>query len=180
MCIRDSTGDGSKVYLDKTCSQTATLIPGTTYNIRINNYSRPGQKVKVYIDFNNDGTFNPTAYPAGELITSGTAPNNTNFSYSFNFLAPTTGITFCTPLRMRCIMDTSSNIGPCSQLEVGQAEDYALTFKPTDTGAYINTTLTAGTMPDCANAPLTFTTTKGSSLTTVTYKWYKNLSLIHI
>lgn len=168
------TGDGSKVYLDKTCSQTATLIPGTTYNIRINNYSRPGQKVKVYIDFNNDGTFNPTAYPAGELITSGTAPNNTNFSYSFNFLAPTTGITFCTPLRMRCIMDTSSNIGPCSQLEVGQAEDYALTFKPTDTGAYINTTLTAGTMPDCANAPLTFTTTKGSSLTTVTYKWYKN------
>jgi hypothetical protein len=71
-------------------------------------------------------------------------------------------------------MDTSSNIGPCSQLEVGQAEDYALTFKPTDTGAYINTTLTAGTMPDCANTPLTFTTTKGSSLTTVTYKWYKN------
>ena len=164
------TGDGSKVYLDKTCSQAATLTPGVTYHIRLSNYNRGGQKIKVYIDYNNDGVFNPIT----ELIITGTAPNNANQSFSYSYTAPLTGITFCTPLRMRCIMDTTSNIGPCSQLAVGQAEDYALTFKPTDTGAYINTTLTAGTMPDCANTPLTFTTTKGSSLTTVTYKWYKN------
>ena len=172
------SGDGSKVYLDKTCSQSAIITPGATYTIRLNNTSRASQKAKVYVDYNNDGIFNPAAYPTGEMISTGVAPNNPNQSYSFTYVAPATGITFCTPLRMRCIMDTSSNIGPCSQLEVGQAEDYALTFKPTDTGAYINTTLTAGTMPDCANTPLTFTTTKGSSLTTVTYKWYKNKVVI--
>lgn len=161
------TGDGNAVYLNKTCLQRANVVAGTSYTLSVRT-SGGAQKVRVYIDYNNDGDFTD----AGELIYS---HDGTTFTevHSTSYAIPTTGINTCTPLRMRVVAVpvATAVIDPCGSL-TGQAEDYSVMIRPAAAASTI--ALTSGTNPSCSGTPLTFTATPGSGVTSPVFTWFLN------
>ncbi len=117
-----------KVVDDITCTHEAELYLNNLTNNPINVITNDinSQRVKVYIDFNNNGTFDVPA----ELITlpSGTG-SGSFFTHTGNVVLPST-VVLNTPIRMRVIADFNSgaaaNPTPCGALLYGQAEDYRL------------------------------------------------------
>jgi hypothetical protein len=85
------------------------------------------QSIRVWIDYNNNGTFE-----ASELVASG---NNVSASaegygtFTASFTPPSTAV-MNTPLRMRVLADMNnpSSYSPCGQLGYGQIEDYSVTL----------------------------------------------------
>lgn len=101
-----------------------SLIAGDTYNLSVSTQLN-GQYVKVYIDYNNDGTFTP----ATETVLSANS-NVGDTTYTVAIVPPTTAVTY-TPLRMRVIADYGNLfITPCGNLNYGQAEDFSVTILP--------------------------------------------------
>ena len=161
--------DGNLVYIDRTCFQRANVVAGQTYPISVTTTSQ-AHKVRVYLDYNNDGIFAAT-----ELVYThdGTTSNET---HTGNIQIPTNATT-CTPIRMRVVADRSSATTPpsaCGVLTYGQAEDYAVIIKGVSNSATLSIALTTGTNPSCINTPLTFTATTTGTPTAPTYKWYVN------
>lgn len=81
------------------------------------------QSIRVWIDYNNNGTFEAT-----ELVATGNnVPTNADFEGTFtaNFTPPATA-TMNTPLRMRVLADVNGAYTPCGQLNYGQVEDYSV------------------------------------------------------
>lgn len=119
--INSNTGDASEGYTDVTCSQT-TLLVGHSYSISINHPSPTTHNCAAWIDYNNDGTFNPTTEEiissSSSLVTSGT-------------ITVPSSATLNTPLRMRVIADydLSPSPTPCGDPEYGQAEDYTIVIE---------------------------------------------------
>jgi hypothetical protein len=118
-----SKQDGAN-YVDRTCTQRATVVAGSTYTISIdgglNNECR-----KVYVDWNNDGDFDD----AGELVINNLQGTN---AQSASITIPVTGNT-SSPHRMRVIADanctglTACNLpGNGMTFGSGQAEDFLL------------------------------------------------------
>jgi hypothetical protein len=108
-------------YQDYSCSIQTTLLPGTAYPITVRNGTRTPENVRVYIDYNNDGTFNPTT----ELVFS----SNNKLIHTGAITSPVTAVQN-TPLRMRIFSDQAQNmnITPCTQPQYSQIEDYAVTI----------------------------------------------------
>jgi hypothetical protein len=109
-------------YADHTCNQATTVYSGNTYPITIKTELNT-QKVAVYIDYDNNGTFTNAA-PERVFTSTGSSGN---YTHSGIITIPTTGVVWNTPLRMRVIADfASSTLTPTMQLAYGQAEDYSL------------------------------------------------------
>lgn len=161
-------GDGNQVYLNKVCLQQANLTAGTAYNLSVQTGTAP-EKVRVYIDYNNDGDFSD----AGELIFThdGTTFNEV---HSTTYTVPTTGITTCATLRMRVVSDraTVASVTACGPFTYGQAEDYSVYVRPAPSSATV--ALTSGTNPSCSGTPLTFTATAASGTTSPVFTWFVN------
>jgi len=168
------SGDGNVAYIDNSCRHLVELTAGNIYNFSV----RTGfntENVKIYIDYNNDGTFG-----AGEEVFSN-AGTTASQVHSFQFNVPTVAtvptLVSCVPLRMRIVSDRTiaPPITACGPLGYGQAEDYSIVIRgggPT-TGA-VTVNLTSGSNPSCFNTPLTFMATPGSGITSATYLWYVN------
>jgi hypothetical protein len=167
--------DGNNVYLDLTCHQQATLVTGSTYQFSVTaGPTSIGEKVRIYIDYNNDGTFG-----ANELVYShdGTVANELDTALiTMPTPASMPGLATCIPIRMRVISDvTTGTVDPCNMNE-GQAEDYSLVL----TGAgSANASVTVALPPNsdttCFNSSLTFTATPGAgAVAPLTYQWYIN------
>lgn len=165
------TRDDNRVYIDKTCIQRANLTVGQTYALNVTT-GPSAERVRVYIDYNNDGIFGTTA---PELVYShdGTRGNEV---HSTNITVPSTGIITCVPLRMRVVSDRTSVAAPtaCGPLVTGQAEDYSVQLLGPSNSGTVAIALTNGTNPSCINSPLTFTATPGGTATNPTFKWYVN------
>ncbi|RYZ51736.1 MAG: T9SS type A sorting domain-containing protein [Sphingobacteriales bacterium] len=168
------SGDGNLVYIDNTCRDMVELTAGNIYNFSVQ-VGFQTENVKVYIDYNNDGTFQANEEA---LSSPGTSASQ---NHTMQFTVPTTatipGLVSCVPLRMRVISDrtTAPPITACGPLGFGQAEDYLVTIRGggPSTGA-VSVALTSGSNPSCFNTPLTFTATPGSGITGATYLWYVN------
>jgi len=98
------------------------LTTNTSYSITVKNGTLNNEKVKVYIDYNNDGDFDD----AGENVFNG---NTAGLSHSGNFTtaaAPVTG----QALWLRVVSDFSGNTitGPCYAPQYGQVEDFSIIF----------------------------------------------------
>ena len=166
--------DGNLVYIDNTCKHQVELTAGNIYNFSVKTGVNT-ENVKVFVDYNNDGTFQ-----ANEEIWSdpGTVANQT---HSFQYTVPTTatipGLVSCIPLRMRIISDRtiSPAINPCGPLGYGQAEDYSIIIRGggPSSGA-VSVALTSGSNPSCFNSPLTFSAVPGAGVTIPSYVWYVN------
>jgi PKD repeat protein len=120
--INNTTADGSEGYKDFSCGLD-TVTTGQTYSISITTPTPSSHNVRVWIDYNNDGTFNPTS----ELVFSA----DNSFIAAGTVFIPGTA-TLSTPLRMRVSADHSLQPvpTPCSNPQFGQAEDYAIWVKP--------------------------------------------------
>jgi len=121
--INNNSAVASEGYADFSCG-VDTVTTGQSYNISISDVSAPsGQNIRMWIDFNNDGIFNPT----GELVF---AADNVITATGTIFIPGTAVLS--TPLRLRVSADQSLNPvpTPCSNLQYGQAEDYAIYVKP--------------------------------------------------
>jgi PKD repeat protein len=120
--INNSSTDASEGYKDFTCSRKTIVQQGKKYSITITTSGTNNQDSKIFIDFNNDGSFNNT----NELVFQ-----------SYNTVSPSGMITIPgtvvlnTPLRMRVMSDyAGSAYDACTYLDKGQAEDYTISITP--------------------------------------------------
>ncbi|WPO83876.1 GEVED domain-containing protein [Chryseobacterium sp. JJR-5R] len=140
------TGCSSGSYGDYT-SQTINLNAGVNYPFTVtHNFST--QNVKMWIDFNNDGTFDETT----ELVASGSSVSGSVIATDGTITIPATA-----PLgvhRMRLADRYSSQPIPCNTDGYGEAHDY---------------TVNIGAVPSCL-APTGVSVT-GVADTTATLSW---------
>ncbi len=111
-------------YFDYSCCQHTDLIMGNTYPFSVTVNNQADEYIKIWIDFNADGVFNPST----ELAFSG---QTTSFALTGNITVPISMILNQT-VRMRVGGDigsfTMSNA--CTDFNCGQVEDYAVTIVP--------------------------------------------------
>lgn len=115
-----SGGYSTSVYTDHSCQLQTVLNPTTSYTLSVTTQTNV-QKVRAYIDYNNNGIFT-----ASELVLdhSGTTNNETHTA----IFTPAAGAVLDTPLRMRVIADFIGSPTPtsCSALDYGEAEDFGV------------------------------------------------------
>ncbi|PCI94667.1 MAG: hypothetical protein COB15_13495 [Flavobacteriales bacterium] len=118
--INNSTNGGTDGYQDYTCTNSATVTEGNTYNVNITTGTGYNEDVRVWIDFDNDGQFNMT----NELVF---ISDNILVNHSGSIVIPTGGI-LSTPLLMRVGSDYYSNnfANSCQDVMYGQYEDYTV------------------------------------------------------
>ncbi|PCJ79766.1 MAG: hypothetical protein COA57_15385, partial [Flavobacteriales bacterium] len=120
--INNTTNDGVDGYQDYTCTQSATLTAGDSYNISVTTGST--EDVRVWIDYDNSGVFNNTnelVFVSDDIFQSHSGTVQTPVSALLN-----------TPLRMRVVSEYYLNTitDACTNVQYGQAEDYTVTFQP--------------------------------------------------
>ena len=166
--------DGNQVMYDRACWQRANVTAGQTYTIKVQTGVNR-EKVRVYIDYNNDGVFNTST----ELVYShdGTAstPYETHTG-SFAISTASTTVT-CAPVRMRVVSDwyfASTSPSPCGSLDYGQAEDYSVYIKAAPNTS-LSIALGAGySNPSCAGSSVGFNATYTGTPSSPTVKYYVN------
>jgi hypothetical protein len=153
--INSSTSTTTNVaYTDFSCSRNTTVVVGNTYEISVS--IRAGgsypEVFEVYIDYNNNGTFE-----VGELIHSGSTPASTSNTFTTNVIIPETAITN-TLLRMRVYGEagtlTNNERNCTASLLVGDVEDYGvLIIDETPSNEYDAgiSLVTLASGPDCSN-----------------------------
>lgn len=116
--INKSSGDASEGYSDFTCDQT-TVYAGQSYTFTASHKSPTTHNCTAWIDWNNDGVFNPNT----EVIASSSSDTTTTATV----IIPSTAV-LNTMLRMRVIADYDLNAQPtpCSDPGYGQCEDYTV------------------------------------------------------
>lgn len=120
--INNTSADNNEKYADFSCG-VDTVLPGQWYTISVSTPSPAQHNVRVWIDFNNDGAF---SVPSEEVFSA-----NNSFIANGTVFIPATA-TLNTALRLRVSADHNllAPPTPCSNLQYGQAEDYALYVKP--------------------------------------------------
>ncbi|MGL6129892.1 hypothetical protein BBI01_13725 [Chryseobacterium artocarpi] len=126
-------GGNPEFYMDyttKNCIMNAhtELTVNQPQNVQVGFLGNP-QSVRVWIDYNNNGTFETS-----ELVASGNQvavdPVSEIGNFSATFTPPATAV-LNTPLRMRVLSDFTNpaSITACGQLNYGQVEDYSVTLR---------------------------------------------------
>jgi len=118
----------AQFYIDRTCNQQFTVTANQNINVGITGSYENWCQVKVFLDYDGDGVFEPP----GELILSGDGG-----IVSGNVVMQFAGMKTCTPLRLRVVADHPSAPPPTACLltgtpadGVGQIEDYTIIIKP--------------------------------------------------
>lgn len=121
--LNNTSGNSTEGYKDFTCNSSTTLTAGDPYPVTITTGFTNAENVKIWIDYNNDGTFNNT----NELAFTS---NNHIATHTGVIHTPTTAV-LGTPLRMRVMDDAAANAiaTSCTNSQNGQAEDYTVTFE---------------------------------------------------
>ncbi len=111
-------------YHDYSCSQATQLFPNTTYQITVRTGTTNSEGVAVYIDYNENGTFE-----AGELVTTFAA--NKDGQRTNSFTTPAAAIKNKL-LRMRVVSRYDAvPTNACNTGNYGQSEDYGVLFTDT-------------------------------------------------
>ncbi len=119
--------DGYISYIDNSCKKEARMDVSDSYILNIST-SPNRQRVKVWIDWNNSGSFDSTELVMNSISATG------NFVHS-DTLTPLmmSKAIINTPLRMRVAADfyDSPDYTACAQLQFGQMEDYTVILSST-------------------------------------------------
>ncbi len=115
-------GDGHQDYSCITGGSTS-LLAGAVYPLTVTTASTDPERVRVWVDFDNNGIFNATT----ELVFDRTATG----VHTGTLTVPASAV-LNTALRMRVTADDASSpvMTPCSSPQYGQTEDYAVTILP--------------------------------------------------
>jgi PKD repeat protein len=126
--INRTSGLASQGFQDVSCTERTSLFVGVPYTITIVTGSNVPENVRVWIDLDNDGSFNAT----GELVFS----SNAQFTHTGSITLPISSVTDTT-LRMRVLAEVSgapdapaSALNPCYSPKYSQVEDYGVTALP--------------------------------------------------
>ena len=117
----------SSIYFDRTCNQSTSVEKGKTYTLTVTASYSNTERIKVFIDYNNNGNFNDF----GEAVM-----NDLQGVASTSVTIPT-NLVIGSRLRMRVLGDNPALPDPSScQLSgtstdgAGQIEDYTLVILP--------------------------------------------------
>ncbi|WAC15043.1 M43 family zinc metalloprotease [Dyadobacter pollutisoli] len=133
----NSQEDGAN-YVDRSCTDIAVMNSGNLYPVSVRGNYVNVHRVKVYIDYNNDGIFT-TDLANNELAFQGTtAGGDANFA-SGNIMLPSTAVRNI-PLRVRVLADPASTSDACTiigyntgralvNFGAGQIEDFSITIQ---------------------------------------------------
>ena len=154
-------------YVDRVCTQGTTVQPGESYTIEVYTDLNE-QKVRVFIDFNNNGDFSET----GELVFSSNAIGKPQI-HSGSIAIPDNPPVMDQAIRMRVIADyITGGEGPCGTLSFGQTEDYSVTISSSAPTAPIITSPTVNNITDVsAVLGANVVGTGGSALTNKGIVW---------
>ncbi|OFY84063.1 MAG: hypothetical protein A3F72_11830 [Bacteroidetes bacterium RIFCSPLOWO2_12_FULL_35_15] len=147
--INNSTGNGSESYQDFSCPYSTIVTKGLSYPISIKTGITNPQDTKVWIDFDNNGSFSTS-----ELVFQSLNTNDP----SGNITIPL-GTALNVPLRMRVSSDVvGSNLNSCASPTYGQVEDYSVTVQPPNSiTTQLNEKNTLVIYPNPASSLLTLT-----------------------
>jgi hypothetical protein len=109
-------------------NQSTTLVKGETYTLNVGvgtvgqgtNISVPGNDIRAWIDYNQDGTL---ANTVTERIIN---QNDNGAAGSYSFTVPLTAASGTTRLRVRILLN--NEISPCGATSIGETEDYTITI----------------------------------------------------
>lgn len=125
-------------YNDYTCWYPMKMRLNTTYSLEARVSGTVNQWVRVYIDYNRNGSFNDP----GEQIFSSTLGTG---MHQGTFTTPA-HLPLGVPMRVRFVSDIWTTIpGPCPALASGQVEDYSVYFEQVDCQGTVNGTAIPGT-----------------------------------
>src|SRR5690606_29437213 len=156
-------------YLDNSTAIAAVdLLPGQSYTVEINtNYSSGAEYASIWIDFNNDGTFDDTTE---KLLTDLSLDQDPSFSTG-TIDIPITAAPGIKRMRVRVVWN-GSGFDACSNEGYGEAHDYSvniLSLTPC-TGTPTAGTASA-TQRTCAGDPFTLLLTGSTVGGNLTYQW---------
>src|SRR5688572_1959170 len=139
-----NSGSSTTGYFNYSCTIGTNLTATVSYPISIQTNPNVNENVRVWLDLDNNGTFNATS----ELIFSS---NNAKL-HTGTIVIPATAVTG-SPLRMRVSADNFSSPvpTPCSTPQYSQVEDYRITvasnvLAPVAEFTASNTTTCTGTV----------------------------------
>lgn len=118
--IDTTTAGNPDGYQHYSCTQRTSLAPGLGYPITIDTNANTDENVRVWLDYNNDGSFDPV----GELLFTS---NNARQHTGTTAIIPATAVQGVT-LRLRVAADASTAPlpTPCSTPQYSQTEDYGV------------------------------------------------------
>lgn len=111
------SGNGFSYFNSITAPQVLT---GQSYSFNVGVSPFYGQGVAIWIDFNQNGTYEPTerVYASADVIPAGQSRNGT-------ITIPVTALPGTTRMRVRCGYATlGTSIDPCNNLTYSETEDY--------------------------------------------------------
>lgn len=158
-------GDGNKVHYDRTCEFGTEVLAGQSYTISVQTGGAP-QQVRAYLDYDNDGDFSD---PGEDIFVS----SSTTALHTGTVAVPTTGVSYCTALRMRVVADLASaaTVSACGPLASGQAEDYLVFVRAAPAAAALTVNPSG---PSCTGDPLTFSIAPAVGITVTSVAWQVN------
>ncbi len=117
--LSSTTGDGVDGYQDYTCIDSTMLRPSSNYQLLFTTGVTYAEKVRAWIDFNNNGMFD---LPSEQIFS-----DSSLITHNGNFTVPNNAVSL-QPLRLRISSDYATNqfVNPCSEPEFGQVEDYTV------------------------------------------------------
>jgi len=133
-------------YVDNTCQTTFVLEKGKNYPMYVRTGTSNDEQVKVFIDLNNDGSFNNS----NEVVFDALRARTNHFdTFSIPFSAKS-GV----PLRMRVKSDfIAVSTNACDSVSYGQSEDYTV-YIPVDS---VYTNFSVNKTSICAGNSVIFT-----------------------
>ena len=155
-------------YMDFTtsCLNVATVTAGQTYPLKITTFFNT-QKVKAFIDYNNNGVFTDTGE---ELTTTGGLTSTSGAQVTQNITIPLTAVQN-TSLRLRVISDITSVSGPCHTSVYGQTEDYTVLVLSSSPAASVAITSSDLDNSICTGTSVTFTAVANNGGAAPVYQW---------
>lgn len=125
----NTSGADSSFYVDRSCNQSTILVKGQTYALTVTGSYQNPHRIKVFIDYNNNGNLNE----AGEMVLSA-YDGQASASVTIPVLST---VPVNMPLRLRVVADnpTLPEPGPCNLTGTaaegaGQIEDYSVIVVP--------------------------------------------------
>ncbi|MCK5788204.1 MAG: T9SS type A sorting domain-containing protein, partial [Chlamydiia bacterium] len=119
-----------KQYTDYTNINPGTLNPGNNYpiSIKINSItsSPSGGFIKVFIDYNRDGVFDPTLEKAVAMPYNNASSNSPAMAYG-SIVVPSNVDLGLTRMRVVAVRSgTATTVQPCGTYDYGETEDYPI------------------------------------------------------
>lgn len=166
-----TAGNGTQIYFNYT-NMVVRAGAGDTVYFQIRGGSSNQTLFRIYIDYNNDGTFNTTT---PELVYTSANITVANTTISGNFVVPSTVATG-TAYRLRVASDGQGLIpAPCGPLTYSaEFEDYTL-LVPSTTADLMSGNITSPTGPIVGNNTVAFNFTNVSTATITSLDIYYQL-----